>query len=182
MSIKEQKNAVRKEIQQQKHLLSSQQKSEASNTVFNQFEMLDEFKKAKNILCYWSLTDELSTHNFLEKWQGEKIFFLPRSCANDWDLDVVRFEGKDRMSRGAFNILEPQGEAISDLAILDLIVLPGVAFSIEGDRMGRGKGYYDRLLNKIGNCFKVGVGYHFQLRDRIPTEPHDVKMDKVFVG
>jgi 5-formyltetrahydrofolate cyclo-ligase len=182
MTIQEKKKAVRQEIQQQKQLVSSQQKSEAAITVFKQLEMMDEFAKAKNILCYWSLSDELPTHDFLAKWLGKKNFFLPRARKDDYDLDVVYFEGKEKMKRGAYNILEPIGDAISDFHTLDLIIIPGVAFSSKGDRMGRGKGFYDRLLKKIDDCYKIGVGYNFQLKEYIPTEPHDVRINTVLVG
>jgi 5-formyltetrahydrofolate cyclo-ligase len=62
---------------------------------------------------------------------------------------------------------------------VELIVVPGVAFDPTGNRMGRGRGFYDRLLKSTPNAMKVGVAYDFQLLDKIPVEPHDVPMDSV---
>ena len=61
---------------------------------------------------------------------------------------------------------------------LDLIIVPAVAFDRRGNRLGRGKGFYDRLLQKA-KCPKIGIAYHFQLLDEIPAEPHDIPMDKI---
>jgi 5-formyltetrahydrofolate cyclo-ligase len=60
----------------------------------------------------------------------------------------------------------------------DLVLVPGVAFDLSGNRLGRGKGFYDQLLAKISGV-KCGVGYDFQLLEKIPAEPHDAKVDFV---
>ena len=57
--------------------------------------------------------------------------------------------------------------------------MPGVAFDRKGNRMGRGRGFYDRMLKSTPNALKFGVAFDFQLLDDIPVEPHDVKMDRV---
>ena len=60
-----------------------------------------------------------------------------------------------------------------------MIIVPGVAFDPTGNRMGRGRGFYDRLLKSTPNAIKVGVAYDFQMLDTLPVEPHDVKMDLI---
>ena len=62
---------------------------------------------------------------------------------------------------------------------MQLIVVPGVAFDRMGNRMGRGRGFYDRLLKSTPNAYKVGVAFDFQILDTIPTESFDVPMNKV---
>jgi 5-formyltetrahydrofolate cyclo-ligase len=83
------------------------------------------------------------------------------------------------MQPGAFGILEPQGDAVSP-AQLDLIVVPGVAFDAKNNRMGRGKGFYDRLLANL-SVPTVGVAYAEQLYLAIPTQPHDIPLNHVIV-
>ena len=78
-----------------------------------------------------------------------------------------------------FGIGEPTGEEWKDLGAVELIVVPGVAFDKQNNRMGRGRGFYDRLLKSTPNAVKVGVAYDFQMLDTIPVEPHDVKMNRV---
>ncbi len=83
------------------------------------------------------------------------------------------------MALGAFHIEEPTGDDTADISQIELVVVPAVAYDRRGNRVGRGKGYYDRLLAET-NATKVGVGYDFQLLDEeIPAEPHDVAVDIV---
>jgi 5-formyltetrahydrofolate cyclo-ligase len=65
------------------------------------------------------------------------------------------------------------------LAKFDLVLVPGMAFDLHGDRLGRGRGFYDRLLAEASGV-KCGVGYDFQLLEKIPAEPHDAKVDFIF--
>jgi 5-formyltetrahydrofolate cyclo-ligase len=85
------------------------------------------------------------------------------------------------MRVGAYGILEPTGPLFTDYDSIDLAVVPGVAFTRDGVRLGRGKGYYDRLLPRIKSP-KVGICFPFQILESIPTEPFDVKMDEVVAG
>jgi len=79
---------------------------------------------------------------------------------------------------GRFGILEPTPGRSPER--LDLIVVPGLAFTAEGNRLGRGGGFYDRFLSTIPETtFKIGVCFEFQRVSKIPHEPHDVKMDAV---
>ncbi len=80
-----------------------------------------------------------------------------------------------------FGIEEPTGAEFTDLDKVDLIIVPGVAFDRQRNRMGRGRGFYDRLLKSTPNAYKVGVGFNFQLVDNVPVEPFDVPMDNVII-
>jgi 5-formyltetrahydrofolate cyclo-ligase len=80
--------------------------------------------------------------------------------------------------------MEPTGEVFSvdSYHEIDLAVIPGVAFDRHGARLGRGKGYYDRLLSLMLNAYKIGICFPFQLLEHIPSEPHDVLMNEVVSG
>ena len=78
----------------------------------------------------------------------------------------------------AYSILEPIGEEFIDIDKIDVVIVPGIAFDKENNRLGRGRGYYDKLLT-TANAIKVGVCFDFQFFDRIPTEEFDVKMNYV---
>ncbi len=124
------------------------------------------------------MADEVQTHDFVNKWYKDKVVLLP--CVQGDDLVLRQYSGPDCMVAGEqFGIGEPQGPEWTDLDKVDLIIVPGVAFDSHGNRMGRGRGFYDRLLKSTPNAVKVGVAFDFQLLDRIPVEPHDVPMDCV---
>ena len=156
-------------------MLSEMEKASAAEEVFAQLEKTAAFMMADNILMYHSLPDELQTIKFLRKWQDRKRFFLPR--VNGVNLDILPYE-ETRLELGSFHIEEPTGEDVVDVSDIELMVIPAVAFDRKGNRLGRGKGFYDRLLS-ASKATKIGVGYEFQLFDDIPSEPHDVAMDMV---
>jgi 5-formyltetrahydrofolate cyclo-ligase len=67
-----------------------------------------------------------------------------------------------------------------DPGILDVVVVPGLAFTHEGERLGQGGGHFDRFLTRVrGDCLRIGVAFHEQLVDRLPTEHHDIAVDRV---
>ena len=169
------KEDIRRNIKARKCLLSAVERMEAANRVFEQLERTAAFMMSDNILLYHSLPDELSTVEFINKWHDRKHFFLPR--VNGVNLDILPYD-RSRLHIGAFNIEEPEGDEVTPIDVIELIVVPGVAYDVNGNRVGRGKGYYDRLLAE-SRAVKIGVGYDFQLVDEIEAEPHDVRVDIV---
>lgn len=155
-------------------MLAADEAIAAAERVFSRLERTAAFLLADKILLYHSLPDELSTRSFLEKWHSRKHFYLPR--VNGVNLDILPYDNS-RMHIGAFNIEEPTGDDLTDISEIELIVTPGVAYDRNGNRVGRGKGYYDRLLAET-RAVKIGVGYDFQLiDDDIETDVHDVQVD-----
>lgn len=170
------KDDIRDRVKARKSLLSQAEKAFAAKCVFDRLEQSAAFLLAENILLYHSLPDELSTREFLDKWSGRKHFFLPR--VNGVNLDILPYD-RSHMALGAFHIEEPQGDDTADINSIELIVVPAIAYDKRGNRVGRGKGYYDRLLQSTA-VTKIGVGYDFQLiSEDIPVEPHDVAVDIV---
>ena len=156
-------------------MLLEAEKMSAADEVFEQLEKTAAFLLADRILMYHSLPDELSTHRFLDKWHGRKSFYLPR--VNGVNLEILPYD-ESRLELGAFHIEEPTGNNTVPAEDIELVIVPAVAYDRSGNRLGRGKGFYDRLLATT-KATKVGVGYEFQIVDEIPAEPHDVKMDMV---
>ena len=107
-----------------------------------------------------------------------KTILLPR-VTGEGTMELHRYNGPKDMQTGAYGIMEPTGQLFTDYADIDLAIVPGVAFDHDGNRMGRGKGYYDRLLPKLANTYKIGICLPFQLVEKIPTDEHDVRMDEV---
>lgn len=154
-------------------MLADEEKLSAAEAVFSRLENSAAFQLAEKILIYHSLPDELDTRRFLDKWKNRKKFFLPR--VNGVNLEILPYE-ESRLEIGSFHIEEPSGDELHPVEEIEVIIVPGVAFDRKGHRLGRGKGYYDRLLQTAA-ATKIGVGYEFQLVEEIPVEPHDVRMD-----
>lgn len=154
-------------------MLTEREKRDAAEEVFTRLEKTAAFLLADHILMYHSLPDELFTHDFLEKWASRKHFYLPR--VNGVNLEILPYD-RTRLELGSFHIEEPSGDDVVNPSEIELIIVPAVAYDRKGNRLGRGKGFYDRLLAE-SEATKIGVGYEFQLLDEIPVEPHDVKMN-----
>lgn len=169
------KEEIRSRIKAHKALLSEQERRQAAEAAFSMLEKSVAFMMADKILMYHSLPDELSTIDFIDKWHTRKHFFLPR--VNGVNLDVLPYD-RTRLQYGSFHIEEPTGDDIEDIDNIELIIVPGIAYDNRGNRVGRGKGYYDRLLSRT-KATKIGIGYDFQLVDEIDSEPHDITMDIV---
>lgn len=169
------KHEIRKKIKAMRQMLSESEKMEAAEQVFERLEKCAAFLVADRILMYHSLPDELPTKRFLEKWCGRKHFYLPR--VNGVNLEILPYD-KSRLELGAFHIEEPTGDDVADPRDLELIVVPAVAYDRRGNRLGRGKGFYDRLLAET-KATRIGVGYEFQILDELPVEEHDVPMNMV---
>ena len=169
------KNDTRRKLKALRTKLSEAEKRSAAAEVFARLEKTAAFLLADRILMYHSLPDELSTHAFLAKWAGLKHFYLPR--VNGVDLEILPYD-ESRLELGSFHIEEPTGNDTANPEDIELVVVPAVAYDRKGNRLGRGKGFYDRFLKSTA-AVKIGVGYEFQLFDELPTEPHDVGMDVI---
>lgn len=169
------KNEIRRKINNMRRMLDDMERRSAADEVFSRLEQTAAFLMADRILMYHSLPDELHTHSFLGKWGKRKRFFLPR--VNGVNLEILPYD-ESRLELGSFHIEEPTGSETVDPSEIELVVVPAVAYDRRGNRLGRGKGFYDRFL-KSTKATKVGVGYEFQLVEDLPVEPHDVAMDIV---
>lgn len=169
------KDEIRRTIKARKTLLSEDEKLSAAERVFNLLERTADFMLADRILMYHSLPDELSTRAFIRKWSARKHFYLPR--VNGVNLEILPYD-ESRLALGSFHIEEPTGNDTSSIDDIEMIVVPAVAYDRSGNRVGRGKGYYDRLLAD-SKARKVGVAYDFQVVDEIDADPHDVRVDVV---
>lgn len=171
------KDDIRTRVRARKKMIDEAERQAAAARVFDALTSMAAFTMAERILIYHSLPDELSTPEFIHQWEGRKQFFLPRVCGVD--LDILPYE-RTRTHLGAFRIEEPDGDDLCDVESMDMIIVPAVAYDRAGNRVGRGKGYYDRLLRKA-RALKVGVCYGCQLFDEgdFDVDDHDVAVDVV---
>ena len=172
------KSEIRKQVRVYKKEVSLEEKKRRSAPVMAKVADLPCFEQANTVLLYWSMDDEVYTQDFVRQWYDKKCLLLP--CVDGDDLLLRQYTGPESMKPGPqFGIPEPTGELFSDLDKVDMIVVPGVAFDRHKNRMGRGRGSYDRLLKSTPNATKVGVAFDFQIFDSIPVEDFDVPMDVV---
>ncbi|MDO4756470.1 MAG: 5-formyltetrahydrofolate cyclo-ligase [Parabacteroides sp.] len=151
-----------------------------SAKIMERLEETELFRQASCIALYHALPGEVQTADFIEKWYKHKQLLLPVVKGNDLQLFV--YAGIESLQTGAFGILEPSDDCqVVPEEKIDLIIVPGVAFDRQHNRLGRGKGFYDRLLSTLSTP-KIGICYDFQLKELIPVEPFDKKMDLIITN
>ena len=165
--LKEEKKLLRNEISRRKKTTTETDRKEWSKRLLELIENHPLFKQASTLLLYHSLPDEVQTHEFIDKWSKQKKIILPVVKGDDLELRV--YTGTECLQKGAYNIDEPTGELFREEEEIELAIIPGVSFDNEGNRLGRGKGYYDRLLARI-SPYKIGICFQFQVAEN--TLPH----------
>lgn len=168
------KKILRQEIKERVSSLSPNERKESEKRILEQLENNLFFRQAKSVLLFWSLPDEIDTHSFVKKWARQKQLFLP--VIQDGKMYIKPYTDEKDMAEGSFKILEPQTLLFGDINQIDVFVIPAVAFDKQNNRLGRGKGFYDKLLCLV-SAYKIGIAYPEQIVDVIPTEKHDIKMD-----
>ncbi|MGM9551134.1 MAG: 5-formyltetrahydrofolate cyclo-ligase [Clostridia bacterium] len=131
---------------------------------------LPEFKKANAVMLYMPIKGEADVTGILDE---DKVFLVPVTEVEEMYASLI-----GEMEKGSFNVPVPKEKKRFDKEKIDVVIVPGVAFDRKFNRMGFGKGYYDRFLEGL-DCFKIGVCHSFQMLDKIPFEKHDVKMDVI---
>lgn len=171
---------IRRVVKEAKKAMTPAERQEASRRIVANLLSRRDLAKAKTVLLYAALPDEPDTAALIDHFAalGRQVL-LPTVVGED--LWLRTYTSPQESAIGAFGIFEPTGPRFTDFAAIDWALVPGVAFSPAGQRLGRGRGYYDRLLSHpdFGGVKKVGCAFRYQLFPTLPTEPHDILMDNV---
>ena len=176
MTIKEEKFALRREIRGQVGRIPIEERESRSRHICNQLLALPEIKDSPFLLAFASMRTE---PNLDALWTGSLNLVFPLVVGDELELWHVPEE--DCLTIGSFGIREPVPERCEMVSIaeIDTILVPGVAFCpSNGLRLGRGGGFYDRLLAQA-RAQTIGICFTEQLRDHIPSEPHDCTVDGI---
>ena len=167
------RQAVRAEIAK----LSDEEKKSLSAQIFSELDNSNEVCNASVIALFISLPDEPQTANFIEQLLSKnKRVVVPRIEGEEMNF----YDISEGVSEGAFGIMEPIATSPILPAEIDVMIVPGVAFTRNGARLGRGKGFYDKYLShKDFHAYTIGVCYPCQVVENLPTEEHDKQLDLV---
>jgi len=173
------KSELRAKLREEVKRHSAEERAAASARICERLLEQEVWQRARSVLFYYPMPDEPDVHSlFSSALKAGKIAVLPRYSKVDGHYQACQVADLERdLQIGTFGIHEPCPAApIFDLKKLDLTLAPGIGFTLNGLRLGRGKGYYDRLLAQIPGC-KCGVAFDWQVAFEIPTELHDIRVD-----
>jgi 5-formyltetrahydrofolate cyclo-ligase len=178
--VQEQKQALRKLARERLAAIPEDLRQERSRQACALLRQQEIWRGAQAVLFYVPLRFELSLSSLMQQALIEKrVVALPRFHPGNRAYEAVIVNGPGECVPGKFGILEPgPGCPVVPGKRLDLVLVPGVAFDLLGHRLGRGRGYYDRLLSEVGGV-KCGVAFDEQVAERVPVEPHDVTLDSL---
>ncbi len=171
------KQLLRKQVALYKRSFSEKQLSDFSQETISMLIQSEFFRKARCILAYCSMPDEVDTRWLLKTQDDSKQFLLP--VVTGEDLTLKAYTSDEKMICSTYGIWEPEGDRFTAYRDIDLVIVPGVAFDRKLHRLGRGKGFYDRLLPDI-SAPKAGICFNFQLFNEVPFGEDDYKMDILF--
>ena len=199
------KEDLRREIRRRKQQYTPAQLEELSEPIIARLR--PHLVDARVVMAYYSLPDEVNTHQLLDDLVAEgKTVLLPK-VLDTTTMELRRYTGPHDLAPGPFGILEPSGSKYSHSSLLtphssktppiDVALIPGVAFDALGHRLGRGRGYYDRFLRTLGTVPSVssaanyrgtvpgvrprliGLCFDFQIVPSVPVDPTDIPVDHV---
>jgi len=170
------KRALRRELLVRRRALPADEVAAASRAVVAALRALPELTDVGSVLLYAADPDEVMLDALLIDRPDRWRILLPR--VDDGAIVAVPHPPGAPLVAGHRGVREPTGAPV-DPAALDAVVVPGVAFTPEGARLGRGAGLYDRLLPQLGATVRIGVCMERFVHDVLPLEPHDAAVDVV---
>ena len=174
MSVSIQKAALRKNLLERRDEISADLRDISSRKIHQNLKQIDAYDTSQNIACYFPIGSEVNTQEvMLDILEKGKNLLLPRIAKNDIVFHVIT--NIEKLEKGVFDIMEPRDD-YKKAEKIDCILVPTIAISKSGIRLGYGKGYYDRFLSTT-KAVKISLTYSKQIIKSIPNDTHDIKMD-----
>ena len=172
------KKIIRKELLAKRNSLDAKLIESYSKAITDTVLSLDEFKKAKTVLLYSSFASEVKTDLLIDTALKDKEVYLPRVEGEDMNFYLIA--SKEELVNGAWGIQEPKGEPdkIFKGDKDAVVIMPLVGYDRNGNRIGYGKGYYDRFLVSHETGIRIGIAYSIQECEITPEET-DIRIDKL---
>ena len=182
---KEDKKILRNKVLSIRNSLDKIVKESMDQEIYNKLITSDLYKKSNNIFVYLSFGSEIETKNIINKAiEDKKKVYIPKIYKEDKSMKAIRLKSFNDLKENSMGILEPIDDSnYINKKDIDLILVPGVVFDFNGNRIGYGGGYYDRYLKDIKEIRnKLVLAYEFQILDSINPESHDVVFDYIITN
>ncbi len=198
------KTGLRQKMKEQRNNLPTAEQHRAAEEILQRLTGLDLWLSCVELFTYLSFGSEVDTRRLVKEalsgcWGNPKAVYVPR--VEGRNMNFYQITEASTLKESNFGVPEPEGrelipygEARKEPVISEegvgasalqsprrLMLLPGLAFDLKGNRLGYGAGYYDRFLTKYGgdHFIKVALAYDFQIQERVPAEEHDIRMDYI---
>lgn len=174
-------NELRAQLLEKRNKLSKEELIELNSLLRKNIREIGPLKEAKKIACYVSKGREVGTHSLINEWIKEgKEVYVPHTLWQN-KMEFSRITNFEEMAEGKFGVLEPQQPSLPEQDI-EVVIIPGAAFDKQGNRLGYGRGFFDRAVSSLKylkNCVKIGLAYDFQVLDKLERKKWDLKVDYI---
>ena len=172
------KEQIRRDFKTRRRTLSCEHVRINSDKICENFLDSDIYKNCQNILAYSTIQNEVDLSQIINQaLLDNKNLFLPRVEGDS--MNFFRINNTDKLQIGSYNILEPQNGTVYQDSTNSIILVPGIAFSTQGARIGFGKGFYDKYLSQHNSIFKIGIAYDWQITKSWVTNEFDINMNMI---
>lgn len=174
------KDKIRKEILAKRNILSDKDINEKSDLIIK--NLTSYIENAQNIMIFMDMKTEVKITKLLELYPKKNFFISKITNSKNREMKINKYN-KNELILHKFGYYESSSNDFYDEEILDVVIVPALAFDSKKNRIGFGGGYYDTFLEKVrqknNKALFIGVCYDFQIIDSVPTEKHDVTLDFV---
>ena len=182
MNHESNKAALRKHFREVRAAVPPSESDQRAGAIARLVMTIDRVEHAGSVFIYVSSGNEVGTHALIAALlSAGKVVVVPRVLAESGMMQPIVIQGLDDFAPGRFGIPEPTTHDVFN-ETPDVTLVPGLAFTRIGDRLGQGGGYYDRYLAQHPATYKVGLCFNEQLVDALPNDEHDIVMDEVITA
>ena len=173
------KRGLRKRILAARRSLTEEKRAAYSAAITEQVLSLEALKRARTVFAYAAMEDEVQTETLISSLLGMGKRVAIPFVTGKRVIEAVLVPSMDALEYGAYHILTVKEEQriIVPPQEIDCVLVPGVAFGLDGARLGMGGGYYDAFLPKAGQAARIALAFHCQIAERIPQETYDCGVD-----
>lgn len=176
------KPALREHYRSVRKAIPAHEREDRSDVIARLLVTIERYEHAGSLFVYVAAGTEVQTLGLIEAALADgKTVAVPRVAPDEGVMHPLVIRSLGDLAPGRFGIQEPTTHEVFDTTP-DLVVVPGLAFTRSGRRLGQGGGYYDRYLAQHPAVYKVGVCFNEQLADHLPMDEHDVGMDEVITA
>lgn len=179
------KKNIREEIIDKRNNLILDIKQNYDSLIFEEIINSEIYKKSKKIFTYISFGSEVDTIKLIKySFSNNKEVYVPKINKQTKDMIALKIHNFNNMSVDKWGIIEPNSVDKTNIGTdFDLIIMPGIAFDKQGNRIGYGGGYYDKYISKLNNASNLlALAYDFQIIQDIESESHDIKVDFILTN
>lgn len=176
MNLHEQKMHLRNEIKQRRKALPTSTRKEKSRQIYQFLQSLDVFKQAMSLFCYISYLSEVETQPLISSCLEQNLRLAVPKIVGKTEMLAISLNELADLEPDKMGILTPKSNDIA-LSPFDIAITPGLGFTEQGDRLGYGRGYYDRWFSKNKVATKIGLAFELQVVDELPLEKTDMPLD-----